>query len=91
MEVFLRDVRGNWLDEIIFRLIEVNWIVKSYNFEVIEEEICVIIDLEKVGNNRNFDGRCFILDYKLGGYEGLSEFYGGDGNFKLKGRLKEFL
>lgn len=91
MEALLRDVRGNWSDEIISRLTEANRIAKRYNFEAIEEETRAIIDSEKAGKNRNFDGRCFISDYKSGGYEGLSEFYGGDGNFKLKARSKEFL
>ncbi|AZJ44173.1 hypothetical protein ABEW22_19090 [Bacillus velezensis] len=91
MEALLRDVRGNWSDEIISRLTEANRIAKSHNFEAIEKKTRGIIDAEMTGNNKNFDGRCFRSDYKSGGYEGLSEFYGGDGNFKLKARSKEFL
>lgn len=91
MEALLRDIRGNWSDEIISRLTEANRIAKSYNFEAIEEKTRGIIDAEKAGNNKNFDGRYFRSGYESGGYEGLSEFYGGENNFKLTGKSKDFL
>ncbi|MCY8466505.1 hypothetical protein [Bacillus atrophaeus] len=91
MAALLRDVRGNWSDEIISRLTEVNQISKKYNFEAIEEKTRLIMEAEKAGKNKHFDGRCFRTGYESGGYEGLSEFYGEEDNFKLKGRSNDFL
>ncbi|MGF7535036.1 hypothetical protein AAGG74_15305 [Bacillus mexicanus] len=90
MDALLKDISGNWADEIISRLTEIIRIATKYNFEEIAKKASSVLEAEKSQNNRNFEGRVFETRYESGGYEGLSKFY-EDFDFKLIGRSKEFL